>query len=428
MASVSRTTATLPTKRTAYFVLFMVWLVYLVSFMDRQILSILQDDIKAEFGLQDYQLGLLTGLSFALFYTGLGVPIARLADRKSRVGILSISLVVWSAMTVLCGMAGSYISLFLARMGVGVGEAGSGPPSQSLLSDYFEKKELSKALSIYGTAVSVGAVLGVYVGGNVAEAYGWRMAFLVVGAPGILLGLIFWLTVKEPPRGQFTDEDLTSKPSLPFWSTAKELFGRKTYVGAVLTHALGVALGYAAVSWIPPFFGRTFGLERDAIILYTIAVFLFGGLPGILSGGFLATRLVKRDPSWQMRIPLIGSLVALPFYVAGFSGYWGATGSAVLLVLAGFFVQWTYAPTLALIQATTEPDRRALAASMVILSSNIIGLGMGPLIIGALSDLLAPQHGDASLAQALMWFSSVAILAAGTAWWTMRHSSRSSQG
>ncbi len=188
MASVSRTSATLPTKRAAYFVLFMVWLVYLVSFMDRQILSILQDDIKAEFGLQDYQLGLLTGLSFALFYTGLGVPIARLADRKSRVGILSISLVVWSMMTVLCGMAGSYISLFLARMGVGVGEAGSGPPSQSLLSDYFEKKELSKALSIYGTAVSVGAVLGVYVGGNVAEAYGWRMAFLVVGAPGVLSG------------------------------------------------------------------------------------------------------------------------------------------------------------------------------------------------------------------------------------------------
>lgn len=420
MATAAEQAPQLPSKGRANYALFMLFIVYAVSIMDRMILSVLQDDIKVEFGLSDTQLGLLTGFAFALFYTGLGIPIARLADRKSRVGILSLSLALWSIMTVLCGMATSFIALFLARMGVGVGEAGSGPPSQSLLADYFEKSELPKALAIYGTATSVGAMAGAIIGGLISETYGWRIAFFLVGSPGIILGLIVWLTVKEPVRGQFTDQKLKDQPSLPFFQTARSLLVRPIYLSSVLTHATGVVIGYAVITWLTPFYERTFGLETAEVTIYTVSVFLFGGLPGILAGGYLSRNLSKRDPSWQAKVPMIGALVCAPLYTIGFSGHLGLVGTTTVLVMAGFFAQWTFAPSLALIQGSTEPDRRALAASLLILTVNILGLGIGPLVVGSLSDFLALQHGVASLSRALMWFSGVALLGGVSTYWTLR--------
>ena len=398
------------------YVLIILTTVYVFSFMDRQILSILQDDIKAEFGLQDYQLGLLTGFSFALFYTTLGVPIARLADRFNRVRIISIALAFWSIMTAICGMAGSYLALFFARMGVGVGEAGGGAPTYSIFADYFKPQDLPKAVGFYGAGATFGAVLGLVMGGFVAEAVGWRTAFIVAGLPGVLLALVVWFTVVEPERGRMSPEKEMQSAQLPFWQTAKELFKFPIYVPALLAHAFGTTISYAVGTWLPPYFGRFFDLGRGDIILYTSIVFIVGGMFGVLAGGAIASRLSVRGKHWQGYVPMIGGLLAAPLLVAGFSGITGLIGSCALITLGTFFVQWAFAPSTALIQSSISSDRRALAASIVMLISNIIGLGLAPVIIGLLSDYFVSTQGDASLSTALMIFSNNALLAAIFGW------------
>ena len=249
-------------KKSIYrwYVLGVLALTYAFSFMDRQIVSILLEDLRLEFALSDTQLGLLSGLAFALFYATLGIPIARLADRYNRINIISTAVAVWSIMTALCGSATSFVQLFLARVGVGIGEAGGGPPSHSTIADYFGPSERSFAISIYSLGATIGALMGLIMGGYVAEHYGWRMAFFVAGVPGLALAILVKLTVREPKRGAMDDPSAKPKEAPPRDSmiqSARSLFSNAIYRRVNVAHMLAVFVGYGLVSWKPALYLTT---------------------------------------------------------------------------------------------------------------------------------------------------------------------------
>ena len=267
-----------------WYVLVMLALTAAFSFMDRQILAILLEDIRAEFTLTDLQLGLLSGVAFAIFYATLSVPIARLADRYSRVDIVSIAVGLWSGMTVLCGAATSFWSLFLARVGVGVGEAGGSAPAHSLVSDYFDKNERSFAMSIYSMGTAAGMLLGLAMGGLVAEHFGWRWAFVAAGAPGIALALIIKLTVREPLRGGMDQGETSSSSERDsFLETFRKLWDNRSYRFVNLGYSVSVFSGSAFTTWLPTLYLRQFDLSQSQVGLIvgvSIAGFATAGLVG----------------------------------------------------------------------------------------------------------------------------------------------------
>ncbi len=387
-----------------HYVLFILTLTYASSFMDRQILSILLEDIKAEFTLTDTQLGLLSGLAFALFYSTLGVPIARLADRYSRTKIIAAAMGIWSVVTILCGMAANFLQLFLARIGVGVGEAGGLAPAHSMISDYYTSEERSRAISLYSLGIVVGMIAGLLMGGYLAEHYSWRYAFVAAGIPGIILVLLMLTTVKEPTRGgldratgQHGDpEDI----QLPFMVTLKELWQSKVYVLVTTGHVVGVFFSYALASWLPTVFIRTHNMAQTKVGALVGVILIIGMVPGMLTGGFLADRLGRHDNKWRSYVCALGILIAMPFY---FFAY--ATDSiplaAVLFSGGSFFINWHHAPGLAIVQTVVRPSTRAFAAAIVYFFSNMIGLALGPLLVGTISDGLNPNYGDKALPIAL---------------------------
>ena len=402
-----------------YYVLAALTVTYLLSFMDRQILSILLQDLRAEFNFNDTQLGLLSGLSFALFYTTLAIPVARLADRYNRVKIISLAMAIWSIMTALCGAATGFVTLFLARMGVGVGEAGGTAPSHSLLADYFDERQLPRALGIFGSGVMIGAVAGLALGGLMAEYLGWRWAFVAAGLPGVILAVILLTTVREPVRAKSPGQETDSRLSI--LETFKQLLSHPVYRNAMLCHAFAVAVGYAGSHWLPEFFFRSYGLERAEIITIVAVIIIAGSLVGVLSGGFIVERLMQHNRKWQGWIPMIGSIVATPLFALAYSGVLSFGATIAAFIIASLLLQWNYAPPLALIQSTVSPDRRALAAALVFLFSNILGLAIGPLVVGAISDVVSATAGDNSLGQSLAIFALVGLIAGFFAWRTARN-------
>ena len=414
-------------KAYRWYVLCLLGVGYAFSFMDRQILSILLEDIRAEFVLSDLQLGLLSGIAFALFYATLGIPIARLADRFNRVNIVSIAIAVWSAMTVLCGAATNFWQLFLARVGVGVGEAGGSPPSHSIISDYFKDDERSFALSIYSLGTSLGMLFGLVMGGFVAEYYGWRWAFVCAGVPGLALALVMKLTVREPKRGGVeappADEAGKSRameaPKDSMVQSFRILWANRAYRYVNLAHMLGVFVGYGFTVWKAPLYLRQFDLSQSEVgmvVGFTAAAF---GVPGMLLGGYFADRLFKRDvrgPAWLCGIAV---LLATPAYLlALWSTDWVMTTAFIALGL--FLYSLSHAPGLAIVQTVVEPQRRAQAAAYVFFVSNLLGLGAGPLLVGWLSDSFAGEYGERSLNVALGFITFVFVGAAGMYWRTAR--------
>lgn len=382
-----------------WYVLGVLTLVYAFSFMDRQIVSILLEDLRVEFTLSDTQLGLLSGLAFALFYAILGVPIARLADRGNRVRIVSIAVAVWSAMTAICGLAGSFWQLFFARVGVGVGEAGGGPPSHSIVSDYFDPKERSFAMSIYSMGPVIGSFIGLAVGGWVAQQYGWRWAFFIMGLPGVALAAFLYATVREPVRGALDPVTATTKQD-SFLDTVRILFRNRLWLWNMLGQTFAVFVGYGFATWKPSLYLRQFDLSQAEVGSVLGTMGLLVGVPSLLAGGLIGDRIVARSRKLAVRCIGYATLLVIPFYAMGLM----ADGWLLTTVLFGFglmFYQLGTGTSLSIGMSAVAPHQRALAASFLFLAANLLGLGVGPLLVGAISDAAGSDFGDRSLAFAL---------------------------
>ena len=403
-----------------YYVLVMLTVVSMINIMDRLILSILLEDIKAEFTFTDTQLGVLAGLAFALFYALMSIPIARWADISNRKNILAAALIIWSGMTALCGAATGFISLFLARLGVGIGEAGGSPPSYSIIADYFKPSERARAMGVYVTGSVLGTGGGLIVGGLLGEWLGWRMTFLALGIPGILLGVILYYTVKEPPRGRYDSGTDESKQAIDIKRTLNSLASNKVYVRVSFSFAMLTMVGYAMALWLAPIMLRNFEVSMGMVGLYLGGTYILGGIPGPLIGGYLTDYMVKRDARWCAWIPAI-------FILSSVTTFWFSLSADSLSAFLGFFAL-TYAlfmvpqgASLSMLQSSLGSGERALGMSFVLLVTTMVGLALGPLLVGFLSDLLAPTYGVKSLNYSLMSVCGAAAAIAALCYvWTSR--------
>ena len=414
-------------------------LVYISSYVDRQILSILLPHIKAEFNTPDTYLGLLTGLAFALFYTTLGLPLARIADRKSRVNLLAICISAWSLMTVLCGMAGTFIQLLLARIGVGVGEAGCNPCAHSLIADYFPLHKRATALAVYALAVPIGSLLGLALGGWLGDTFGWRMAFIAVGVPGLLLAVVVKLFLKEPPRGYADrisdavkeehtgngsisndniESDIEQRTSLK--ETFAFLWRTRSYRILCITAAADAFVGYGLLLWLPSYLIRLFDQTGSQIGLKLGLMVGIGGTIGILTAGILSDRLGRRDKRFYCWMPVVASCIALAGNIAAYSA---ATLSStfLLLVIPLLVLPASGAPIFAAIQSIVPAQMRATAAAVMLLVLNLVGLGLGPTFIGFVSDMLNPRFGIEALRFAMLIATGTYAISALLAFLASRH-------
>lgn len=373
-------------------------LVYALNQLDRQIINILLQPIKQDLALNDAQAGLLAGLAFALFYSTLGIPLARWADRGNRVSIISLSVLVWSGMTALCGMTTNFVQLLLARIGVGVGEAGCAPASHSLLADYYAPSERSRGLALFTLGTPLGASLGVLIGGIVNQYYGWRAAFLVVGLPGLLMSLVAWRLVTEP-RGLGLGS-VGAPPQVPFKVVMAKLLGTRSFVHICLAVTIFCLSAYSIAVWGASFQMRTYGVDT-AVLGPAMALMGFvAGLLGIGLGGWLGDKLGARDPRWLVWIPAIALLIGIPFSLMSlFAPTWQLSLAGFIVPLAALYI---YAgPVFGLIQTLMPPNMRAMAVSLFLLVTNLIGMGAGPVFTGIVSDLAGGSGSAAGLRFAL---------------------------
>jgi len=396
-------TETISTRQKNY-TLFVLVLVFTSSHVDRQIMGILGQPIKESLQISDTQLGLLTGIMFAVFYATLGMPMAMWADRRNRRNLISFSVFLWSGMTALCGAASSFTQLLLLRIGVGVGEAGSNPPSHSIIADLYPKEERATAMAIFGTGINWGILIGFLVGGWVNEWYGWRTAFVVVGLPGIFLALLVRFTLKDPPRG-YADakgQELPKVTPPPFWSVAKFMLCNPVLRNIVAAGALIAFTGYASVIWIPIYLVRIHGMGTGEVGTYLALFIGVGGAIGIYLGGRLADLLAARHgEQWLPWIVAIVSLLGIPFLYFCFTAA-TQTGALWAYALPAALGTVYVAPGFALIQNQTPTEMRSVAAAINLFIVNIIGLGLGPFSIGFFSDMFSPEYGLDGLRYALM--------------------------
>jgi predicted MFS family arabinose efflux permease len=381
-------------------VLAMLVLVYTFNFIDRQIVGILAVPIKADLGLSDTQLGLMGGLAFALFYTLLGIPIAMLADRSNRTTIMTVALVLWSAMTAVCGLAQNFWQLFLARLGVGVGEAGGVAPAYSLVADYFPPEQRARALGVYSFGVPIGSALGILFGGVIASLVDWRAAFIVVGLAGVVLAPVFKLVVREPVRGRL-DATGTAGPPAGFGEVMRVLLSKPSFWGLSFGASASSMLGYGLFFWLPSFFVRSYGLTLLEASLYYGAILLTGGIAGLWLGGSLADRFGTARRRAYAIIPAVAFLTTIPFFVAAVTSSSLAVAFALFLVPTALGLVWL-GPVLSAIQHLVPPGMRATASAIFLFVNNLIGIGLGTVALGALSDALTARFGDDALRYAIL--------------------------
>jgi predicted MFS family arabinose efflux permease len=392
------------------YVLFILVVVYTFNFIDRQIVGILAVPIKADLGLTDSQLGLMGGLAFALFYTGLGIPVAMLADRFSRTWIMTAALVIWSGMTAASGLATNFWQLFAARLGVGVGEAGGVAPAYSLISDYFPPGQRARAMSVYSFGIPIGSAIGIVFGGIIASMIDWRWAFFIVGMAGVVIAPIFRMTLKEPPRGQYDRQrEATKPPGLKL--IMRTLMTKPSFWLMSLGASFSSMMGYGVFFWLPSFFVRSYNLTLLNASLFYGAVLLIGGLAGIWAGGWLGDRFGQNQRAQFARIPAIAFLCAVPFYVLAILSPTLTLAFFVLLVPTALGLAWL-GPVISAIQHLVRPDMRATASAIFLFINNLIGIGLGTYAIGALSDRLTAQYGDESLRYSILAGTGFYIVAA----------------
>ena len=401
------------TPAYASYALAVLFVVMLLNFLDRQIMSILAEPIKADLGLSNTQVGLMTGLSFAIFYTTLGVPIALLADRWHRPKIIALSLGVWSGFTVLCGMATNFWSMFLARVGVGVGEAGSGPASHSLLANLYPPEKRAGALGIYGMAVPLGALIAYAGGGWVTQHFSWREAFFLAGAPGLLMALLVWFTIREP-RGNPSLAMAFKAPTgqLKFLDAFKELAVKPTYWHLI---AAGVMVQFVAYGFAA-FYGGYFMRVQGVVMQVTpdmpagtwdfatmgVALGLMIGISGAFgawSGGVVADAVRKRGVGWTLVVPALLMMASTPLFILGL---FQTTPLMALLLFAVPTIAGTfyYGPTFAAVQSLARDETRAVAVSVYLLIAGLLGMGVGPFFVGVLNDVFASRLVGEGLSEA----------------------------
>lgn len=401
--------AAAPKKSTSpNLVLGMLLLVYIFNFVDRQILSILAAPIQADLGLNDAQLGMLGGLAFAILYSTLGVPLAWLADRTSRSWVITGSLVVWSFFTAICALAQGFWHIFLARVGVGVGEAGGVAPSYAVIGEYFPSERRAFALSVYSLGIPLGSALGVLAGGYVAQMVDWRTAFLVVGLTGILIAPLFKWVVRDKPRPvQAKDQ----APTVRFGEVAGMLARKKAFWFLSFGAASSSMLGYGLAFWMPSLLQRSFGLDLVETSWFIGASLLAGGCVGVLTGGALADRLGKADRAWYARVPALAFVFAVPFFAAGI---WSSSVAFafVMFLLPQALAYFWLGPVNSAVQHLVPAPARATASALFLLINNLIGLGGGIYALGALSNALGPVWGTESLRYSMLFGLALYLLAA----------------
>ena len=387
--------------------------VYVFNFIDRSILSILLEDIKQTFDVSDTYLGFLSGIAFALFYTIMGLPIARWADRGSRTTIIALAIFIWSSMTAVTGLARTFGQLALARVGVGIGEAGCSPPAHSLISDYFPPERRATALSIYSLGIPIGGAIGFWAGGWLNEFFDWRVAFIVVGLPGCLLAVLVKLTLPEPPRG-VRDAPENNPAADGMRDVLRFMLSLASFRHMAFGAALHAFYGYGASAFIAAFFMRSHQIPSGELGTWLAVLGFTGGVAGTYLGGYMSDRLATRNPRWHMWVPAIATTVYIPF--AFLLYLWPDGRTALMLSLPGSFLGGMYlGPTFAMTQSLVPPRMRATASAILLFVINLIGLGLGPQAVGILSDLLHGEFGIESLRYAML--STVVVFAA----WSVLH-------
>lgn len=379
------------------YVLFALILVYTFNFIDRTLISVLGEDIRIEFGLTDMQIGLLSGLAFAVLYTLLGIPFAMLAERKRRTWIISIALAAWSAMTVACGMAQNTLQFAFARIGVGIGEAGCSPPSHSLISDYFPPDKRTGALGLFALGIPVGSMLAALGGAYIATRGGldWRDAFIWMGLPGIALAFVFKMTVKEPPRG-YSDPGGAAAAAARRMPSPFKVFGvvasKPSFWHVSLGGALASFAGYGIGQFVRPFWTRAHELPLlEAALIFGFVLGIAAGI-GTFGCGLVADKLRARHPNSDSWLPALGMTLCVPFMLFGYNTLSFSSGNlAIWLAIPALSIaailRYTYlAPMFAVTQKLVEPRMRATAAALLLFVVNIIGYGLGPPAIGWISD------------------------------------------
>lgn len=397
--------------RARHYALSVLVVVYTFNFIDRQILSILLEPIKADLGLSDTALGMLSGFAFAAFYATLGIPIARYADRGNRRNLIALALAIWSGMTALSGLAQNFWHLLIARIGVGVGEAGCSPPAHSMLADYFPAEKRATALGIYSLGIPFGILFGFVAGGWLNEFFGWRVAFFVVGVPGILLAILVRFTLREPPRGmaEGRTQDVGEQPGV--METFKYLWTKRSFRHLSFGAALTAFVGYGVVTWVPSYLIRSHGMETgDAGTWLGLILGIPGGI-GIALGGWMADRYGGKDTRWYLWVVTVALVAGAPF---AFGVYLAETAFVALLclilpvALGNFYQATTFSQT----QGLVGLRMRSVAAAVLLFIINIIGLGAGPQAVGIVSDLLSDSYGQESLRYSLLIFSFVNLWSA----------------
>jgi len=393
--------------------------VYIFNFIDRQILTILAEAIRLDLGLSDSALGFLGGVAFAVFYTFAGIPIARWADRGVRRSIIALGILVWSLMTAASGLSRSFSQLALARVGVGLGEAACSPPAHSLLSDYFPPERRGTAFSIYALGIPIGSAVGVFAGGWIKEAFDWRTAFFVVGLPGLFLAALVRLTLREPPRGH--SEQVAGAPLAPPVE-AESLRNVLVFIRSLrsfrhmsLAAALHAFYGYGSGFFMPVFMIRVHGFSEGELSSYLSLIVLIGSGAGTFLGGWLGDRLARRDQRWYMWLPGLSTALGIPFAAAVYlwPDRYVALGFAIPALLLGAMY---LGPTFAMAQGLARPHMRALVSAFLLFVINLIGLGLGPQVVGLVSDALRPRFGLESVRYALLW-----VVLIGAAWSTVHY-------
>jgi MFS family permease len=403
----------------ARYVLALLFVAYVFNFIDRQILAILLQPIKEELQVSDSAMGLLTGIAFALFFTCASIPIARLADRRSRRGIIAVGLAVWSVLTAASGLVRSFAQLAILRFGVGVGEAAFVPPSHSLLADYFPVERRATAMAVFSMGVHVGLAFGFLVGGWVAQFFGWRTALIVVGLPGLAVALVVRLTVHEPPRGHADaahgaahrhPAHGTDEPE-PIGAALRVLWSLRSFRHLALAAAFHSFGGYAFAIWGPTFFVRVHGMAIGELGTWLGCILGLGGGAGAILGGVLADRLGARDARLQLYIPAAAVLVQLPFAFATL--FWPTPHPALLFLIPSAVLSaiW-FGPVFSLTQTLVRPTMRATTSAVLLFVINIIGLGLGPLAVGILNDVLAASYGAHAVRYSLLILGIANVLAA----------------
>lgn len=379
-----------------YYVLGLLFAAGVISYIDRKIIAVLLEGIKADLDLTDTQMGLLAGVFFSASYIVAGVPLARLSDSGNRRGIIAACMAVWSAATALCGLATSYVQLAVARMFVGVGEAGSAPASFSLLADLFPPHQRAQVFSVISCGSAVGLAFGFYLAGTLSEVLGWRMVFIVVGLPGLFFAALIWLTVPEPAR---PITDAHSEKKLSLFESLRALVQLTTYRWVMLVLILASTTAYAVLAWMPTFLIRVHNLSTGEIGLKMGAAVALGLLLGNLSSGALADRLGRRDTRWLIWVAGYGILACVPFGLLSF--FWpNANGSLFFLGFYMYFMGFWSPPLVTVAVGLVDTRSRALAASTIPIMQ-AIGGALGPLLVGAVNDQLAPTHGPDAIRYSL---------------------------